>query len=107
MKLIVAVLESRDFANLRHDLLENGHPVTLLSSSGGFLKEGNSTVLIGVEENKVSAVLDIIEANCRDNKRVNTPPIFGKKAEGGNLPIELTIGGATVFVLDVEQFIKV
>ncbi|WP_350343368.1 cyclic-di-AMP receptor [Proteinivorax tanatarense] len=107
MKLVVAILESRDFANLRNNLMDKGYPVTLLSSSGGFLKEGNSTVFIGVEEKEVSKVLDIIDANCKHRKKVNTPSILSKKQPGEGMPIEMTIGGATVFVLNVEEFIKV
>lgn len=106
MKLIIAVLQSRDFANLRNDLMEKGYPVTLLSSSGGFLKGGNSTVLIGIEEKEVPSVLEIIETNCQRRAKVNTPPTMGNLKSGSEIPVEVAVGGATVFVIDVDQFIK-
>ena len=105
MKLIIAILQSRDFANLRNDLTQNGYPVTLLSSSGGFLKGGNSTVLIGIDEKEVPSVLKIIESNCQRRGKVTPPPTIGKNADG-EIPVEITVGGATVFIVNVEQFIK-
>lgn len=107
MKLIIAILQSRDFANLRNDLTEKGYPITLLSSSGGFLKGGNSTVFIGVKEDELPAVMEIIERNCHRRAKVSTPPtIGGGRKSPSELPVEITVGGATVFVMDVEQFIK-
>lgn len=106
MKLIVAILQSRDFANLRNELMEKKYPVTLLSSSGGFLKGGNSTVLIGVEEKEVPSVLEIIESNCQRRAKVTTPPTMGNKMPVSGIPVEVAVGGATVFVLDVDQFLK-
>ena len=108
MKLIIAVLQSRDFANLRNDLTEKGYPVTLLSSSGGFLKGGNSTVFIGVKEEEVPSVMKIIERNCHRRAKVTTPPtIGGGRKSPSELPVEITVGGATVFVMNVEEFLKV
>jgi uncharacterized protein YaaQ len=78
----------------------------MVSTTGGFLREGNSTILIGVEDEQMDAVLSIIRENCQSRKQfVNPlPPIM----EPGELympaPVEIEVGGATVFVLDVERF---
>jgi len=87
-------------------LSRKGYRATMVSTTGGFLREGNSTVLIGVEDELVPTVLDLIKENCHTRKQfVNPlPPIM----EPGELympsPIEVQVGGATVFVLDVERF---
>ncbi len=80
----------------------------MVSTTGGFLREGNSTVLIGVEDEIIQSVLDIIRANCHTRTQyVNPlPPIM----EPGELymptPVEVQVGGATVFVLNVDRFEK-
>ena len=106
MKLIVSIVNSDEARPLVGVLSKEGHRATMISTTGGFLKEGNSTILIGVEDDLVQSVLDIIKDNCHTrNQFVNPlPPIM----EPGELympsPIEVQVGGATVFVLDVERF---
>jgi len=106
MKLIIGIVNSDDARPLLEVLSSKGHRATMVSTTGGFLREGNSTVLIGVADETVSTVLDIIKENCHIRKQfVNPlPPIM----EPGELympsPIEVQVGGATVFVLDVERF---
>ncbi len=106
MKLIMSIVNSDDARPLLEVLSRKGYRATMVSTTGGFLKEGNSTVLIGVEDDSVQSVLDLISENCHTRKQfVNPlPPIM----EPGELympsPIEVQVGGATVFVLDVERF---
>ncbi len=106
MKLIMSIVNSDDARPLLEVLSRKGHRATMVSTTGGFLREGNATVLIGVEDEAVPAVLDLIRENCHTRKQfVNPlPPIM----EPGELympsPIEVQVGGATVFVLDVERF---
>jgi uncharacterized protein YaaQ len=106
MKLIVSIVNSDEARPLVGVLSKEGHRATTISTTGGFLKEGNSTILIGVEDDLVQSVLDIIKDNSHTrNQFVNPlPPIM----EPGELympsPIEVQVGGATVFVLDVERF---
>lgn len=106
MKLIMSIVNSDDARPLLEVLSRKGYRATMVSTTGGFLKEGNSTVLIGVEDDLVQSVLDLISENCHTRKQfVNPlPPIM----EPGELympsPIEVQVGGATVFVLDVERF---
>ncbi len=106
MKLILSIVNSDDARPLLEVLSREGQRATMVSTTGGFLREGNSTILIGVEDEQMDAVLSIIKENCQSRKQfVNPlPPIM----EPGELympaPVEIEVGGATVFVLDVERF---
>ncbi len=93
MKLIIAIIEDDFVGKVIKSLTENEYRATRLSSSGGFLKSGNTTLLIGVEDDKVDAVVDIIREQCKD-KRV----VKGKE--------EVTVGGANIFILDVDGYNK-
>lgn len=108
MKLVLTIVNNDDAAVLTSELTRSGFFATKLSSSGGFLHAGNTTLMIGVEDAQVSAVRGLIEQYCKKRKQL-APPVPAHFAEGlaTSLPIEVTVGGATVFVLDVENFEKV
>ncbi|OPL07481.1 MAG: hypothetical protein AVO33_04995 [delta proteobacterium ML8_F1] len=106
MKMILVIVHDEDSHNLIRELSEKDYGVTKLSSTGGFLKMGNTTLLIGVPSEEVQGVLDIIEKTCKTHKEMVSPtPIMG---DTGYVPIpmEVNVGGATVFVLDVSQHHK-
>jgi uncharacterized protein YaaQ len=108
MKLIMSIVNSDDARPLLDVLSRGGYRATMISTTGGFLREGNSTIFIGVEDNLVPDVLGTIRDNCHTRTQyVNPlPPIM----EPGELymptPVEVQIGGATVFVLNVDRFEK-
>ena len=106
MKLVVAIVHNEDAAALVDALLEKDYRATRLNSSGGFLKQGNATILVGVEDNQVDAVLELISANCHSRKQfVNPmPPIMEPGEFYMPYPVEVEVGGATVFVQPVERF---
>jgi uncharacterized protein YaaQ len=106
MKLVTAIVHSEDAHELVDALLEKEYRATRLNSSGGFLKQGNATILIGVEDDQVDAVLELISANCHARKQfVNPmPPIMEPGEFYMPYPVEVEVGGATVFVLPVERF---
>ena len=106
MKLVTAVVHAEDAGALVDALLEKEYRTTRLSSSGGFLKQGNATIIIGVEDDQVDAVLELITANCHARKQfVNPmPPIMEPGEFYMPYPVEVEVGGATVFVLPVERF---
>lgn len=109
MKLIVAIIQDEDASKLLDKLSENGFYSTRLATSGGFLRAGNTTILIGVEDEKVEDVCSIIEKNCKSRKQitpVQTPMLGAMDVFSSVYPIEVNVGGATVFVLDVEKFRK-
>lgn len=110
MKLIVAVVQDKDSVRLVEALVEKGYRSTKLASTGGFLKSGNTTLLIGVEEKNVQPVVDIIKEICHSREQLITPmaPVGSNSVESYMpYPIEVLVGGATVFVLDVEKFVRV
>lgn len=108
MKLIICIVQDQDSGPLIEDLTEKEYRVTKLSSTGGFLKSGNTTLLIGVDDEQVSPVLEIIEENCKT--REITTSLLTVTMPGDTyipFPLEVKVGGATVFILDVEQHIKI
>ena len=106
MKLIIAVVQDKDSNRLSNALVEADYRATKLASTGGFLKSGNSTFLIGVEDQQVSTVLEIIKDNCKAREQLVAPvsPMGGNADSYVPYPIEIQVGGATVFVVDVEKF---
>lgn len=108
MKLIVAIVQDQDAPSLIDDLTEKEFRVTKLASTGGFLKSGNTTLLIGVEDEQVDGVISVIEDNCKT--REITTSLLTVTMPGDTYipyPLEVKVGGATVFVLDIERHIKV
>ena len=105
MKLIVAIVHDDDAGNIIELLSKSGFFVTKISSSGGFLRLGNTTLISGVEDDKVDQVISIIESEGKS--RTQLAPISPGFFKPIQVPVEVNVGGATVFVLDVENFIKV
>ena len=106
MKLIVAIVRESDCNRLIDVLVSRSYAATKLSSSGGFLRRGNSTLLIGVEGEEVEDVISIIRENCRSHVETIVPPSFVPTHGFTSSPIEVRVGGAVVFVLDIERFEK-
>ena len=107
MKLIIAVIEDQYTNEIIKTLMENKLRVTKLSSTGGFLKSGNTTLLIGVEDESVDEVVDIIESTCKT--REITTSLLTVSMPGDTYipyPLEVKVGGATIFILDVEKYVR-
>ena len=106
MKLILAIVSNEDSSDVMSTLIKAKFMVTKLATTGGFLKAGNTTLMIGVKEEKVKEVLGIIESCCKSRKEV--VPVMGVNENSlfSSQTIDVSVGGATVFVVDVEQFIK-
>ncbi|MDE5416017.1 MAG: cyclic-di-AMP receptor [Bacillaceae bacterium] len=106
MKLIIAVVQDKDSNRLSEALVKTDYRATKLASTGGFLKAGNTTFLIGTEDENVDDVLEIIKDNCKSREQLVAPisPMGGNADSYVPYPVEVQIGGATVFVLPVEQF---
>lgn len=108
MKLLISVVNSDDAHPLIDALMGEGYRATMISTTGGFLREGNATLLIGVADENVQDVLKIIKESCHTRTQwVNPLP---PTVESGELymptPIEVPVGGAVVFMLNVERFEK-
>ena len=106
MKLVMAVVQDKDSVKLSDALVEGNFRATKLASTGGFLKAGNTTFLIGTDDEKVDDLMNIIKQNCQSRKQLVAPvsPMGGNADSYVPYPIEVQVGGATVFVLPVEQF---
>ncbi len=106
MKLIMAVIHDEDVSEAVSTLNKSGFSVTKLASTGGFLRSGNTTLISGVDDDKVEDCIKIIEETC--HRRQASTSFEERNKEGYVLfPLEVTVGGATIFVLDVETFRKV
>ena len=109
-KMIVAIVSDQDRAPVSDALVREGFRATRLSSSGSFLRAGNSTLILGVKEPDVPKVLGILEEKCK-SRQERVPDLWQAELGVGpepqpHGPLSVTVGGATVFVLDVEQFKK-
>ena len=107
MKKIMAVVSGDDSNAVSAALTKARFSVTKLATTGGFLMSGNTTFLIGVDDDKVSEVIDIIAKHSK--KRKQMVPSAGMVDVGmySAFPVEVTVGGAIVFVMNVERFEKV
>ncbi len=106
MKLVVAIVQREDAGTLIDALTDKGHRATRINTAGGFLKEGNATVLVGVEDEAIDDVFALIESNCHTRTQyVNPlPPVMEPGEFYMPYPVEVQVGGATVFVLNVERY---
>lgn len=109
VKMVVAIVHDHDAADLLEGLTTAGFQATKMASTGGFLKEGNTTFMIGSDEEHIEEVLDIIRENCEARKKTVAPmsPVANSLEGYYSFPMEINIGGATIFIIDVEQFIKI
>lgn len=108
MKLIFAIVSDEDSNMLADNLNKEGFGTTKLCSSGGFLKSGNTTFLIATDIEKVERALGIIKETCKSRRRMIAPEKLPGSFGAFNLamPVEVNVGGATVFMLNIEQFLK-
>jgi len=108
MKLILAVIQKEDEDALTDALEQNSVGATRIGSSGGFLRASNVTLMIAVEDERVSQVLELMREHCRRRIRHLNPMLPSLEARErflGSVPVE--IGGATVFVLSLERTEKI
>ncbi len=94
MKLIIAIIQNEYIKNILYKLMDENIRTTKLASTGGFLKSGNTTLLIGVEEDRLDDVVQIIEENCES-----------KKVKAGDGAVE--VGGANLFILDMDRYVRI
>ncbi|NEU32521.1 hypothetical protein GN156_17395 [bacterium LRH843] len=106
MKLIMAVIQDKDSNRLSDALVKANHRATKLASTGGFLRAGNTTFLIGAEDDQIDHIMQLIKDNCQSRNQLVAPisPMGGNADSYVPYPVEVQVGGATVFVLPVEEF---
>ncbi|NLO84009.1 MAG: hypothetical protein GX096_01060 [Clostridiales bacterium] len=108
MKLIIAIVQDEDASRLISQLMNDNFGVTKLATTGGFLRAGNTTLIVGVDDDRFQGAMDIIEKVCKSRKQISPSPasMVGMPGAYTPYPIEVVVGGATVFVLTVDQFMK-
>lgn len=106
MKLVMAIVQKEDAGTLIDALTEKGYRATRINTAGGFLKEGNATVLVGVEDSAIDEVLSLVASSCNTRTQyINPlPPVMEPGEFYMPYPVEVQVGGATVFVLNVERY---
>jgi len=105
LKLIITIIHERDRAKVSECLVQAGHKFTKVASTGGFLRDGNCTLLIGVEDDQVEEVMDIIRENCKTREQYMSLPPPDVMPAGTLIPspLKVAVGGAVTFVLPVER----
>lgn len=107
MKLIIAIVSNDDSLVLMKELLKHKYFVTKLSSSGGFLRKGNTTLMIGARVEDVDDIIKIITEFSRTRNELVPSSVISDVGVIPTMPLEVTVGGATIFIVDVEQFKKI
>ena len=106
MKLIFAIVSNYDSSRVSKELTKNKYSVTKLATTGGFLMAGNTTFLIGTDDDRVDDVIRIIGMHSK--KRTQMVPSSASYGVGmyTSFPVEVQVGGATIFVTNIERFEK-
>jgi uncharacterized protein YaaQ len=104
----MGIVSSDDSRDVVDRLTRNGYRATVISTTGGFLREGNTTIFIGTEDERVAQAIEIIRQSCRRRTQWVSPlPTLEGPGLEMSEPIEVSVGGATVFVMNVEKFSQV
>ena len=109
MKLVMAIVNDEDSFLILDMLIEKGFSVTKLASTGGFLRAGFTTLICGTEQERVPELIGIIEQRCKSRKHITSANVTPLNISESYVPhpVEVVVGGATIFVLNVEEFKKV
>ena len=108
MKMITAIVNKKDTVRVCDALTNSGVEFTRLATTGGFLRAGNTTLLIGIDDERLESTLELIRKNCaRRMEKVSTPSAMDTPVHL-HIPqvSEVMVGGAIVFVNDVTYFEK-
>lgn len=106
MKLLIAIINNDDIKLVTKTLIKNHFYSTKLSSTGNFLMNGNTTLLVGCNDDEVESVLNIFKETAHARKKLVTPAISTTQTIFTPSPVEVNVGGATIFIIDVEGFHK-
>ncbi|MDD4715002.1 MAG: cyclic-di-AMP receptor [Oscillospiraceae bacterium] len=104
MKLILSIISHDDAKAVIQALTQNGFSVTKLATTGGFLMFGNVTILLGVDEDRVQSAIDIIKDRSHQRKQAIPLNTELENHYYPHLPMEVVVGGTTIFVLNIEKF---
>ena len=106
MKLILAIVSNDDASNVSSALTAENSSVTRLATTGGFLRAGNTTMIVGTDDDKVDHCIELIGSESKRRTEIVPSTASYDIGRYASFPVEVQVGGATIFVLDVEQFRK-
>ena len=107
MKMVLAIIDKEDTTGVMQNLIKEGFSVTTLSSTGGFLRSGNVTILVGANDERLQDVITVIKEHSKTRNQ-QKPDLPGSETDDSStIPAEVAVSGATVFVLNVEKFEKI
>lgn len=106
MKLILAIVSNDDSHGVSNALTKENFQVTKLATTGGFLRAGNTTLIVGVEDDKINHAIDVIGEFSRKRTEIVPSTASYDMERFSSFPVEVQVGGAAIFVVDVEKFVK-
>lgn len=106
MKLILAIVSNDDAPAVSTALTKNNFYITRLATTGGFLRAGNTTIIVGTEDENVDRVIELIGSEAKRRTEIVPSTASYDIGRYASFPVEVQIGGATIFVLDVDRFMK-
>jgi len=106
MKLLITIIHERDHSKVSDALLAAGYKFTKISTTGGFLRDGNATLLIGVEDEDIDTVIGLVRDSCKTREQYVSLPPPDVMPAGTFIPnpVKVSVGGAVIFVVDVDRF---
>ncbi len=111
MKLLVIITPKENTKKLKSELVAGNFSLTKLTSEGGFLEKKNTTFLVGVEDGKIDKVLEIIKKNCETKEKVISAPAYMTHGMESGMNVDeatkIRIGGATIFIVNIEKMVKI
>ncbi|CAH1851658.1 cyclic-di-AMP receptor [Convivina praedatoris] len=106
MKLVTAIIQDKDATKLSNAFVKANIRATRLSTTGGFLRSGNTTYMMAIEDERVTEVLEIIKTVSQKRKQFMVPPLGMDADHTGSYPVEVEVGGATVFTQPIDDFYR-
>ncbi len=106
MKLILAIVSNDDSSSVSTALNKDNFQVTKLATTGGFLRAGNTTLIIGTEDEKVEKAIEIIGNESKRRTEIVPSTAAYDIGRFASFPVEVQVGGATIFVINVDEFYK-
>lgn len=106
MKLVLAIVSNDDASAVSSALTKDGYFVTRLATTGGFLRAGNTTMIVGTEDEKVPRCIELIGNESKRRTEIVPSSAAFDAGRYASFPVEVQVGGATIFVLNVEDFQK-
>ncbi len=106
MKLVLAIVSNDDASNVSSALTKENYQMTRLATTGGFLRAGNTTLIVGTDDDKVERCIQIIGEESKQRTEIVPSTASYDNGRFASFPVEVQVGGATIFVVNVEEFYK-